>query len=1416
MRYAGKHPVLLTGSNRMHSRKHHRSHRLAGINTLLLCLLPGWVHAGLLANNDHYSIPANGVLFVEPLGVLDNDTLDDAEGSPQNVTELVETVELSLLTPPRGNLTCPGIGAGLCADGSFEYSPPASGFEGSDSFTYRLLVAPGTAAQQTAQASVTLSACSTAGTVTTCWNEGAFFAALASVEDPALPFHVKHEGFEGLAWQPYRSVLNPDGSQTRHAAASIVSKGIRWQSNHIATNGVTTSEGPALTGVYGVYDPDHGQAANQSISFCNDQSWEVVPEECRPYDGFSGSSTGARLFAVGGYLSGTTDANIFAILDGVAPGTAVGRLRSPAHQFFGVIDSLGFDTFEFREIDGKTGQQQIIFGDDFYIATTDPADANRPPSITAVPNHSVVANGVVTINLAATDADDDSLAFSASGLPAGARLTDYGDNTARLRWFPAASQTGSHTIAITATDNGYPALSHSIALTILVTAPNTPPVLASIGARSIAAGEPLNISLNATDADADNLVFSMSGQPATASLIDNGNGSARFSWTPTIGESGHRQITFSVADDGMPSATDSETVTITIEAADTTAPVINLLGIDPALVETGAPYLDAGATAVDDVEGVVAVTQKNPVNSTISGTYTVTYSASDSSGNTASASRTVVVADSTPPVITLNGSATIHVEQGTSYEDPGASAMDSIDGPVTVTASNPVDGNLAGVFDIIYQAVDSSGNIAQASREVHIRDTIAPLLTVQGPNPVTVAQGDPYNDAGATAHDSVDGTLAVTTLNAVDHHAVGEYLVQYSVADAAGNSAQGSRLVRVVDLTAPVISLLGPGDVVLSHGDPYVDAGATAQDNQDGDISSLIDVGNTVDTSIPGYYTVTYNVMDQAGNRAMPILRHVTVKAIEQADQRPLLQPPRDIRLPASGYLTEVDLGLATAFDAEDGELTPRADDYGPFIPGRHQVIWRVIDRAGDIAQATQRVDILPRVDFQLDQQAEAGATIRILLTLNGNAPAYPVTVNYNLETGASSMAGQVIFDGGKQASIDYRVAHGGAADDIVVRMLSASNAVPGTNTVHTVRLVERNVEPVATLAILQNGDYRGMIARDAGPVTVRARVNDANTGDRHVFDWSGTHNALIPPGGSESEFIFDPATLSTGDYRIALRVNDDGEPALDSEAELYFRIIETRAALDPTRDTDHDGRNDNEEGDDDDDHDGIPNYADGIDDQPELLQGISGQSKKWVIATQPGLSIRLGKAAQLNMKRAARINRVELERVAGIGTTKPPASTVDDDYRLPDELIDFSIHGLTMPGQSVLVVIPQTSRIPADAVYRKYNAIDGWVSFVENERNRLFSAPGENGICPPPGSPAYENGLIEGHACVQLQLEDGGPNDDDGSTNGIVKDPGAIAESKPANPPVTAPGGNSGVFEWPALALLLMLMPLSFRQHNA
>ena len=60
---------------------------------------------------------------------------------------------------------------------------------------------------------------------------------------------------------------------------------------------------------------------------------------------------------------------------------------------------------------------------------------------------------------------------------------------------------------------------------------------------------------------------------------------------------------------------------------------------------------------------------------------------------------------------------------------------------------------------------------------------------------------------------------------------------------------------------------------------PYSDAGATATDQEDGDITSRIVVTNPVNTTLLGTYTVTYAVSDLAGNAATPVTRTVNVQA---------------------------------------------------------------------------------------------------------------------------------------------------------------------------------------------------------------------------------------------------------------------------------------------------------------------------------------------------------------------------------------------------------------------------------------------------------------------------------------------------------------------------------------------------------
>ncbi|MCH2107395.1 MAG: DUF5011 domain-containing protein, partial [Planctomycetes bacterium] len=79
------------------------------------------------------------------------------------------------------------------------------------------------------------------------------------------------------------------------------------------------------------------------------------------------------------------------------------------------------------------------------------------------------------------------------------------------------------------------------------------------------------------------------------------------------------------------------------------------------------------------------------------------------------------------------------------------------------------------------------------------------------------------------------------------------------------------------DLNAPVITLLGDASVIHEQGTPYVDAGATAADVEDGDITDDIVIGGSVDIDVLGSYILTFDVTDSGGNDADQVTREVVV-----------------------------------------------------------------------------------------------------------------------------------------------------------------------------------------------------------------------------------------------------------------------------------------------------------------------------------------------------------------------------------------------------------------------------------------------------------------------------------------------------------------------------------------------------------
>ena len=94
----------------------------------------------------------------------------------------------------------------------------------------------------------------------------------------------------------------------------------------------------------------------------------------------------------------------------------------------------------------------------------------------------------------------------------------------------------------------------------------------------------------------------------------------------------------------------------------------------------------------------------------------------------------------------------------------------------------------------------------------------------------------------------------------------GTYILTYSVADAAGNEANATRTVTVVDTTSPILSLLGDLNMTHAKDTTWVDPGAIASDSLDGNLTSSITVSGTVDVNTTGVYTLTYSVSDNASN----------------------------------------------------------------------------------------------------------------------------------------------------------------------------------------------------------------------------------------------------------------------------------------------------------------------------------------------------------------------------------------------------------------------------------------------------------------------------------------------------------------------------------------------------------------------
>jgi hypothetical protein len=444
----------------------------------------------------------------------------------------------------------------------------------------------------------------------------------------------------------------------------------------------------------------------------------------------------------------------------------------------------------------------------------------------------------------------------------------------------------------------------------------------------------------------------------TADTADNCTVASVSNDAPSSFPVGTTTVTWTVIDGAGNSATDIQLVVVSLAGLPTlVAPADITVNTDAGTCEATGVNLGLPTSNIDILEG--QLTNDAPSSYPL-GTTVVTWTLTDSNGNTVQDTQTVTVVDNEAPVIEAPTAITLSTDSGQCTAS-GVTLGDAVTSDNCSVAS--VSNNAPTVFPIgeslvTWTVTDGSGNIATATQLVTVLDNELP--SIAAPAAVTVNTDTGLCSASGVALGtpvtSDNCSVASVSNNAPSVFLIGETLVTWTVTDGSGNMATATQLVTVLDNELP--SIAAPAAVTVNTDTGLCSASGVALGTPEtSDNCSVASVSNNAPSVFPiGETLITWTVTDGSGNIATAT-QLVTVLD----NELPTIAAPAAVTVNTdTGLCSASGVALGTPVTSDNCSVASVSNNApSVFLIGETLITWTVTDGSGNIATATQLVTVL-------------------------------------------------------------------------------------------------------------------------------------------------------------------------------------------------------------------------------------------------------------------------------------------------------------------------------------------------------------------------------------------------------------------------------------------------------------------------